>query len=96
MPLTVVATLKAKPGREEDLFRELRALVKPTRAEQGCIAYEMHRSLEEPGTFVFTESWQDRPLWEAHMNSPHLASFGAKQDELTESWTLFVGEKVTG
>lgn len=95
MPLTVVATLKARPGREEDLFHALQALVKPTRAEQGCITYEMHRSHEEPGTFVFTESWQDRPLWEAHMNSPHLTAFGAKQDELVESWNLFVGEKVS-
>lgn len=30
------------------------------------------------------------------MNSPRLTAFVTKQDKLTESWTLFVGEKVAG
>lgn len=96
MALTVIATLKARQGREEDLFRELQALIAPTRAEAGCLAYELHRSHDEPGLFMFTESWADRPLWEAHMNAPHLQAFGAKQVELTESLTLFTGEKIGG
>lgn len=96
MPLTVIATLKARAGREEELFQQLRALVEPTHAEQGCVTYEMHRSHEDPGLFMFTESWASRPEWDAHMRSPHLTAFGARQDELTESWTLFVGEKVAG
>lgn len=94
MPLTVNATLKAKDGREEELFRELRALVAPTREEAGCIFYDMHRSHEDPGLFMFTESWASRPEWDAHMASPHLTAFGAKQGDLAASWTLFVGEKV--
>lgn len=96
MPLTVIATLKAKAGREEELFRELHALVAPTHAEAGCLAYEMHRSHDDAGLFMFTESWASRPEWDAHMASPHLAAFGAKQADLAASWTLFVGEKVAG
>lgn len=96
MPLTVIATLKAKPGLEEEMVQELRALVGPTHAEPGCIAYEMHRSQEDPGLVMFTESWASRPEWDAHMASPHLAAFGARQDGLCESWTLFVGDKVAG
>ena len=93
-PLTVVAKLKAKNGCEEHLGEMLRSLVEPTRAEQGCINYDLHRSHEDPGLFIFYENWESRPLWEAHMKSPHLAAFGEKQGALTESWDLFVGEKV--
>ncbi len=93
-PLTVVATLKAKPGREDDLFHELRKLLAPTHREEGCILYEMHRSAEAPGSFVFTETWSNRPLWEKHMQSPHLQAFSAQQDALLQSWDLFVGSKV--
>lgn len=93
-PLTVVAKLKAKNGREEQLGEMLRGLVEPTRAEKGCIAYDLHRSHEDPGLFVFTETWEDRPLWEDHMKSPHLVAFGEKQGDVTESWDLFVGEKL--
>ena len=93
MPLTVIASLKAKPGQEAALFAELKALVAPTRAEAGCILYEMHRSHENPGWFIFNELWESRPLWDEHMAAPHLTAFSAKQDALVESWELFSGEK---
>lgn len=93
MRLTVIASLKAKPGQEAALFAELNALVAPTRAEPGCILYEMHRSHENPGWFIFNELWESRPIWDAHMAAPHLVAFSAKQDGLLESWELFSGEK---
>lgn len=94
MALTVIATLKAKPGKEEELFREARSLLTPTRAERGCVTYDLHRSHDAPGLFMFTESWSSRPEWEAHMEAPHLKAFGDRQDDLADTWTLFVGEKV--
>ena len=93
-PLTVIAKLKAKSGSEEQLYEECRKLVGPTRAEEGCINYDLHRSVEDPGTFMFYENWESRPLWEQHMESPHLQEFSGKQEELAESWELFLGEKI--
>ena len=93
-PLTVVAKLKAKNGCEDQLGEMLKGLVEATRAEQGCINYDLHRSHEDPGLFIFHENWETRTLWEAHMKSPRLVAFGEKQDAMTESWDLFVGEKV--
>ncbi|WP_294640058.1 putative quinol monooxygenase [uncultured Aureimonas sp.] len=92
--LTVVARLKAKSGSEAGLERELRALVAPTRAEKGCLNYDLHRSAQDPGLFVFHENWESRALWDAHMNSAHIQAFSQKQGELTESWELFDGEKI--
>lgn len=94
MPLTVIATLKAKAGKEGALFEVLKGLLDPTRAERGCVFYDMHKSADEDGLFMFTEEWETRPLWEDHMNSPHLTAFSAQQDALVENWTLFTGEKV--
>lgn len=94
--LTVVATLKARPGQEEALLSALQGLVGPTRAEQGCITYDLHRSADEPGTFLFHETWETRALWEAHMQSAHLAAFGERQGALAESWTLFEGHRLDG
>ncbi len=93
MPLTVIASLKAKPGKEAALFAALSALVAPTRAEAGCILYEMHRSHEHPGWFIFNELWETRPIWDAHMVTPHLVAFSAMQDDLVDTWELFSGEK---
>ncbi len=93
-PLTVIAKWKAKSGSEEQLNKELRSLLAPTRAEEGCINYDLHRSVEEPGTFMFYENWESRPLWEQHMESPHIQEFWNKREEVVETWELFVGEKV--
>ena len=93
-PLTVVATFVARPGKEEELAPMLEAMLVPTRSEQGCINYDLHRSLDAPGTFVFTESWATKALWEAHMASPHAVELGKRKEELTERWEDFVGEIV--
>ncbi len=71
-PLTIVAVFEAKTGREEELALALQNLVAPTRAETGCLNYDLHRDLEMPGRFLFYENWETRPHWEAHMESDHL------------------------
>ena len=90
----VVASLKAKPGSEERLQQMLEALIAPTRAETGCVDYDLHRSFEDPGSFVFHENWENREVWERHMESPHLRAFNDAQGEVTESWSLFLGERI--
>ncbi|MDX7949792.1 putative quinol monooxygenase [Lichenihabitans sp. Uapishka_5] len=93
-PLTVIARLTAKDGSEEKLRGVLQGLVAPTRAEAGCLTYELHRSHDQPNLFMFTESWASRSAWEAHMKAPHLVAFGEQQAELCHSWELFTGEKI--
>lgn len=71
-PLTIVAIFEANPGREDELATALQALVAPTRAEAGCLNYDLHRDLEQSGRFLFYENWETRSHWEDHMASAHL------------------------
>ena len=80
--LTVVAVLRAKPGKEEALREALLNLVEPTRAEAGCVQYDLHRSTENPGEFVFFEKWVDRAALDEHSQKPHLQAFRARREEL--------------
>ncbi|MCB1183128.1 antibiotic biosynthesis monooxygenase [bacterium] len=70
--MTIVAIFEAVAGREDELAAALAALVAPTRAEDGCLDYDLHRDLERPGRFLFYENWTTRAAWNAHMESPHL------------------------
>ncbi len=81
-PLTVVAEIVARRGKEDELKRQLLALIVPTRKEEGCIQYDLHQSTDEPGRFVFYENWTSRELLDRHLNSPHLAAFDAAAGEL--------------
>ena len=92
--LTLIAKWKATPGAEDRLYEALRSLVEPTLAEQGCINYDLHRSIEDPGLFMFYENWTTKALWEQHINAPHIQAFWAIKDEMAEEPEFFLGEKV--
>lgn len=80
--LTVVAYIKAKPGKETAVQDELLALIQPTRNEPPCINYDLHRSKTDPALFMFYENWQSKEDLDAHLNTPHLNAFKAKADDL--------------
>ncbi len=71
--LNVVAVLKAKAGSEAILQEALTSLVKPTRAEEGCISYELFQSTADATTFITVERWQSQSDLDAHMKTPHIA-----------------------
>jgi quinol monooxygenase YgiN len=80
--LTVVARVKAKPGREADLEREFRAVVGPTHSESGCLRYTLHRSLEDPTLFITIERWSSKEAIDKHFGTPHIQSLLKKAGDL--------------
>jgi len=83
-PLTLIARMRAKPGQETRLLGELRHLVAPTRAEAGCIAYELHQSQSDPALFLFYEIWKSQADLDAHFETPHLTALAKILPELLE------------
>ena len=80
--LTVVARIKAKKGNEEEVKRELLALVAPTRTEAGCLGYDLHQSTEDPALFLFYENWTSRAALDEHFATPHLTRLNERAPEL--------------
>jgi len=82
MALTVIAKFVAKPGKEEILKKELLARIEPTRAEDGCIVYDLHQDVDNPAVLVFLESWKSREDLEQHLQMPYLQSLLGMVDEI--------------
>jgi quinol monooxygenase YgiN len=80
--VTLVVLLKAREGQEPFLEAELRALVGPTRREQGCIAYDLHRGADVPGSFLLHEVWATREAHRLHTQTPHFIRWNARKDAL--------------
>lgn len=93
-PLTIVAKIVARPGAETQLDVLLRALVAPSRADPGCLQYDLHRSCDDPRLFLFFENWATRADWDAHMQTPHLDALRAASDALVESVELLPMERL--
>ena len=81
-PVTVIARIHAKPGKEDETRKELEALLEPIRAEAGCINYDMHRSADDPALFMFHENWTSKQALDEHLATPHLKAFMGKQPQL--------------
>ncbi|MEM1235674.1 MAG: putative quinol monooxygenase [Pseudomonadota bacterium] len=88
MTLTIVAKIVAEPGKEALVKDELVKLIDITRAEEGCIQYDLHQDNDAPGTFLFFENWENRDLWQTHMNAPHLAAYMAATEGSVAEFTL--------
>ncbi len=83
--ITVVAAMKAKPGKEAELRAAALALVEPTRNEKGCVQYDLHVHLTDPGSIVFYENWDTVEDLDHHGQTPHMVAFRAIVGDLTES-----------
>ncbi len=80
--LTLNATLEAKEGKEELLKTTLLALVAPSRAEAGCIDYDVHEDPEHKGRFMFYENWASKEDLDKHFQMPYMQTFMAQIEEL--------------
>jgi quinol monooxygenase YgiN len=78
--VTVLARFKAKEGLEAEAEQAIAACVSPTRAEAGCINYDLHRSHDDKGTFILYENWVSRKAHDLEM--PYLRILKAKATEL--------------
>ncbi len=83
--MTLVVHMRAREGQELLLEAELRALVAPTRKEEGCLLYELHRSADAAGGFLFYEIWASREAHAAHLRTDHFLRWSARKDALTSS-----------
>ncbi len=81
--LVVIATVKAKAGKEQELAALLKGFLAPTRRESGCIQYDLHMDQIDPGSFAFYERWADDAALNAHLRTPHMISGFASMALLT-------------
>lgn len=80
--ITVMAYATAKKGKEQETLEVLNSMVAPTRAERGCINYDLHQSLQDPKLFVFYENWESQEALDRHLQTSHILSAVAKAEKL--------------
>jgi len=73
--LTIIANITAHTEHIEQVKTALLKLIDITRAEAGCLQYDLHQDNENPAYFTFYERWTSRELWQAHMGNQHLVDY---------------------
>ncbi len=67
MPITVIATMTAKPESVDAVRDACKQAIEAVHSEPGCDLYSLH---ESEGTFVFVEQWADGDALQAHSTAP--------------------------
>jgi quinol monooxygenase YgiN len=80
--VTLAVILRPREGQDLMLEAELRALIAPTRKEEGCLRYDLHRSLEGPGAYLLHEIWETREHHARHTKTDHFLRWNARKDAL--------------
>lgn len=82
--IRVIAKFSPKADKVDEVREILSEFVEPTRAEKGCIVYDLLVNEADPADLTFYEEWESAEDLAAHSKSEHLAIGRKKLEGLLE------------
>jgi quinol monooxygenase YgiN len=82
--VTLMVTMVVRQGCLEPFRAALSRNAWGSRAELGCLRFDMYRSLEEDRQFFLHEQYQDKHALASHRSSAHYQRWDAEVDALVE------------
>jgi quinol monooxygenase YgiN len=76
--LVISVTVQFDPAKRDEAFAAAIEMMRATRAEPGCIAYNFSADLEDPSRVHVFERWASQDALDVHFTSPHMATFQKK------------------
>ena len=81
---SVVAEVRAKPGKETELRAATLPLISLVRGDPKNLVYFLQEDREAPGHFIFYEIFANRADFDAHNAMPYVKEWFAKLPELAD------------
>lgn len=69
--IKVVAKSEVKKGEKDKVLGMLDEMIEKTRAEEGCISYELYEDVNNPNIITFIEEWENEESLNNHIKSEH-------------------------
>jgi quinol monooxygenase YgiN len=92
--LFVIASAKALPGKEGELEQALSDVAIPTRAQDGCVAFSLYHSIDDPTVIIGFERWASKEDHEKHLSGKHVQTLMAKMSGLLAEPPNIISYKV--
>lgn len=87
--LNIIATITVKPE-----FQEAFKLVTGSRAEPGCLRYELNQSIEDPNIYIVVERWQSQQAIDLHNTTAHFTEFANFAKDHVDGLSISVVKQV--
>lgn len=79
--IVLVARLKVKDGAVEEAKQAALDIVADSRAEAGCVNYDIHQAIDDPTVFVWHETWKNKTAIDEHFETDFFKNFFAKVEK---------------
>jgi len=79
--IIVHATLHVNPAKEAEFLEAMKPLVQGSQAEEGNVAYDLHKAVGKENTYMMVEVWRDQAATASHNSSEHFTKFVASASE---------------
>ena len=94
--IVLIARLKVKEDKIEETKNAALAIVADSRAEEGCINYDIHQSIQDETVFFWHETWKNKAAIDEHFEMPFFKNFfNTVQDFATEEPQINLTKKIT-
>lgn len=97
--MVITAIFEAKPGKADQLRKELENGARKSWQEAGVLSYAVHELSDKSGVFMNIEVYRDEDAFKSHLDSPHVKAFLGMLDDLLanpltvyQAKALFAGE----
>jgi quinol monooxygenase YgiN len=81
---SIVAEVRAKPGKEAELRAATLPLIEFVRGDPANLVYFLQENRENPGHFIFYEVFANKADFEAHNAMPYVKDWFTKLPELAD------------
>ena len=79
-PIAVVVKVQIKPERRADFLEAMRVDVEGSRAEAGCLRFDLLQDQADENSYVFYEAYKDVDAIAAHKATPHYKAWSDFKD----------------
>ena len=80
--LIITAKVTIQKGKSEEFLDAYRWMRPQVLGDPGAILYELHRSADNPDTFVFYEQYKNKEAFDYHLSTDHFKALAARIDPL--------------
>ena len=80
--IVLIARLKVKADKIEELKTAALAIVADSRNEAGNINYDIHQSIEDETVFLWHETWVNKAAIDEHFATPFFGEFFTVVEEI--------------
>jgi quinol monooxygenase YgiN len=88
--LIVLAKLVSKDGKKDKVVDIAKSLIDTTRAEKGCIDYNLYDPIDSENNLLFVEQWEGKEFLDSHLKQDHFKKFETDIEDLVESLDISI------